>query len=261
MIKYVFMKDDTGFRAQSYSNGKYVNLGYFGTKELAKEAQNFFTNECERDIEKYKQSKYWKELKKIARRSPEYETQGFICKIYGGKYAAWSQNREQKSKIYLGTFETKELAQEALNYFLKECNEDLNKFKQSKYWLDKTDNRRTSKSYWQEGKMNKKNTSGITGVRWNKSNNCWEGNISINNKDFRRYFKSKENAIKYRNFLVEQGKEFNEKWDEARKQKQMEFIKEQGEKLAQELKNNSDEKKAIEEEKQETKYEFTKVEE
>ena len=174
---------------------------------------------------------------------------------------AWGQNKEQKSRIYLGTFETKELAQEALNYFMNECNVDLNKFKQSKYWLEKNDKRSISKSYWEKGKKNPRNTSGITGVCWDKSQNCWVANISIYNKNFRRCFKSKENAIKYRDFLAEQGKEFNEKWDEARKQKQMEFIKEQSEKLAQELKNNSDEKKAIEEEKQETQYEFTKVEE
>ena len=186
-----------------------------------KEAINYFANECHENLEEYKKSKYWKDLRNFSYHSSEYEVQGSVFKIDGDKYTAYGQNRDQKRRIYLGAFDTKELAKEALNYFLKECNADLNKFKQSKYWLEKNDKRSTSKSYWEKGKKNSKNTSGITGVRWNKSNNCWEGNISINNKDFRRYFKSKENAIKYRNFLVEQGKEFNEKWDEARKQEQI----------------------------------------
>lgn len=332
MIKYVFVKDDMGFQVKGYLNGKYVSLGNFGTKELAKEAQDFFYNECGRDIEKYKQSKYWKELRRLGRKSEEYEKTGSIEKNSFGSFSVsyflngkriylgffnneqlarealnffvkeckenleeykqskyWKELRnitiaskeyEKKGnivqlsngsfqpsffangkQIYLGSFGTKELAQEALNYFIKECNIDLDKYKQSKYWLEKGDRRSTSKSYWEEGKMNKRNTSGVTGVRWHKNKNCWESCIRINTKLFRKYFQSKENAIKYRDFLVEQGKEFNEKWDEARKQKQMEFIKEQGEKLAKELKNNSDEKKAIEEEKQETQYEFTKVEE
>ena len=332
MIKYVFVKDDTGFQVKGYLNGKGFNLGTFGTKELAKEAQDFFYNECGRDYDKYKESKYWKELRRLNPRSEGYERKGSIeknsfgsfsvsyflndKKIYLGTFDTkelgqeainffvkeckgnfeeykqskyWKELRnistvskgyEKKGsifqlsngtfqpsffangkQIYLGSFGTKELAEEALNYFIKECNMDLNKFKQSKYWLEKGDRRSTSKSYWEEGKMNKRNTSGVTGVRWSEDKNRWESCIRINHKLFCKYFQSKENAIKYRNFLVKQGKEFNEKWDEARKQKQMEFIKEQSEKLAQELKNNSDEKKAIEEEKQETQYEFTKVEE
>ena len=256
------LKSSYGKYKTTYStiNGT-VLLGSFDTKELAQEAINYFVNECHENLEEYKKSKYWKELRNIARRAPEYEVQGGIFKLDGGTYEAWGHNKDQKSRIYLGIFETKELAQEAINYFLKECNADLNKFKQSKYWLEKNDRRSISKSYWEKGKKNTRNTSGITGVRWLKSQNCWEARISINYKDFYKYFHSKENAIKYRDFLVEQGKEFNENWDEARKQKQMEFIKEQSEKLAKELKNNSDEKKAIEEEKQETQYEFTKVEE
>ena len=333
MSKYVFVKDDTGFQAQGYSNGKIFSLGRFKTKELAKEAKNFFNNECGRDLEKYKQSKYWKELRGLNGQSEGYEKKGTIFKTSPHSYQTsfqvngikvilgsfkteelareainffvnechenieeykqskyWKELRNigvnspdyekegciyktpyniyqvrffksASEKLHLGNFETEGAAQEALDYFLKECNCDFDKYKQSKYWLERTDKRSLSKSYWEKGKVNARNTSGITGVRWDKSNNYWEACIRIDNKRIHKFFKSKENAIKYRDFLVEQGKEFNENWDEARKQKQMEFIKEQGEKLAQELKNNSDEKKAIEEEKQETTYEFTPVEE
>ena len=244
----------------STSNG-IVILGNFNTKELAQEAINYFVNECHENLEEYKKSKYWKELRNISIVSEDYEIKGSVIEKEAGTYSAMIRRKNHSNNIWLGTFETKELAEEALNYFLKECEGNLDKFKQSKYWLEKTDTRNVSKTYWEKGKMNVKNTSGVTGISWDQNNKTWIAGITINYKVFRKYFKSKENAIKYRNFLVEQGKEFNEKWDEARKQKQMEFIKEQSEKLAKELKNNSDEKKAIEEEKQETQYEFTPVEE
>lgn len=334
MSKYEFVKDERGFQSTGYLKEQTFNLGAFETKELAKEAQNFFNNECNRDYDKYKQSKYWKELRRLGNQSEgyvkkgslhrkasgayqaaysvnnndiilgtfdtkelgqeainyfvnechenfeeykkskywkelrrlnrldkDYEIKGSIRKEASGKYAVLIQKSDHENNVFLGVFETKELAQEALNYFLKECEGNLDKYKQSKYWLEKTDKRSISKSYWEQGKIARNNTSGVTGVSYCKRDNLWRASIVINNKVLNKHFKSKENAIKYRDFLVEQGKEFNEKWDEARKQEQMEFIKKQGEKLAQELKNNSDEKKAIEEEKQETKYEFTPVEE
>ena len=245
----------------SVNNNEIAQLGTFDTKELAQEALNYFANECHENLDEYKKSKYWKELRRLNPHSEGYEQKGSIRKELSGKYAVMVQKNDHEKDVYLGIFETKELAQEALNYFLKECEGNLDKYKQSKYWLEKVDKRSVSKSYWEKNKMNKKNVSGITGVRWDENKKYWEAKITIYYKGFSKAFKSKENAIKYRNFLVEKGKKFNEKWDEARKQKQMEFIKEQSEKLAKELKNNSDEKKAIEEEKQETQYEFTKVEE
>ena len=255
----IIKTSNNAFLAHFLLEGNQIYLGTFKTKELAEEALKYFKEACNANLEKYKESKYWKELRNINVSSKEYQAKGSIAKTKYGKFALkYSYNSVPYD---LCSFDTKELAQEALKYFMEECNMDLNKFKQSKYWLERVDKRSTSKSYWEKGKMNKRNTSGITGVRWEESKKYWEACIRINNKKFCKYFQSKENAIKYRDFLVEQGKEFNEKWDEARKQKQMEFIKEQGEKLAQELKNNSDEKKAIEEEKQETQYEFTKVEE
>lgn len=47
------------------------------------------------------------------------------------------------------------------------------------------------------------NTSGIVGVRYHKQSNLWEGRISIKeNKKKLRYFKKKEDAIKWRLNMV-----------------------------------------------------------
>ena len=70
---------------------------------------------------------------------------------------------------------------------------------------NKNDNRLTN-FRWVDSRENKintgiqsRNTSGITGVCWNKYNNTWIGSISIEtNKRKRKNFKTKEEAIKWR---------------------------------------------------------------
>ena len=42
------------------------------------------------------------------------------------------------------------------------------------------------------------NTSGIPNVSWNKGRNCWDYRIIINKKLNQKYFKLKEDAIKYK---------------------------------------------------------------
>lgn len=239
--EFIRIRDESGVIANVSLNGKTIHLGSFKTKELAEEAKLFFKNECNKDVEKYKQSKYWRELRNLGSKSEEHVRMGTIVKK-DSRYEALCKSNHQC--IRLGSFETKELAQEAINYFLNECNEDFNKYKQSKYWAERNDRRSASKSYWEKGHINSKNTSGVTGVSWIEPQKLWRAEIHIGGARYIKKFKSKENAIKYRNFLAEQGKKFNVDWDEKRKQEQMKLIKEQSEKLAQDLKQNNDEKEA-----------------
>lgn len=71
MGKYEFIEDETRFQAQTNLNGKNYFLGVFKTKELAEEARKYFRNECNGDLEKYKQSKYWQMLRKM--KATEYK--------------------------------------------------------------------------------------------------------------------------------------------------------------------------------------------
>ena len=226
-------------------NGKGMSLGTFPTQELAEEARQYFINGCNYDLDKYKESKYWLELKNVGPRSENYVQQGTIQKQPSGAFKLEFLINGKKTN--LGFFPTQELVEEARQYFINGCNYDLDKYKESKYWLEKTDRRNVSKSYWEKGKLNKRNTSGVNGVRYDKKNKRWVANIKINNKTTIKYFHSFENAVEFRNYLTQLGNEFNADWDEKRKEEQMQFIKEQANLKTKELRSNEKEKEAIKE--------------
>lgn len=118
------------FQVLFYINDKLKNFGSFSTRELANEARLYFINECNYNIEKYKASKYWLELSKRRLGKKSY---GTIAETDYGLYAVYlTENHKQ---YYLGIYKTKELAEEARQYFL-DINKNIDEFKQSKYWLE-----------------------------------------------------------------------------------------------------------------------------
>ena len=220
--------DENAYRVSFYLNEKPTPIGTYSSKELAEEARKYFIS-INYDLDKFKESKYWKELKNVGATSEEKKGRGSIEKTGKNSYCVAFNNNGNK-KLNLGVFPSKELAEEARNYFIS-INYDFDKFKESKYWTKRTDRRQTSKNYWNHITMSRKNTSGITGVsldrtKFSKGNACWTSGISINNKQIKTKFYSKEAAIQYRLELEKLGHEFNENHDQKRLEEQTKYIEE-----------------------------------
>lgn len=231
--------NENSYKVRFRVNGINSVLGYYPTRELADEARKYFIS-INYDMDKFRESKYWKKLRRIGISSQEYVNQGSITRQGTDKdnngycVSFWMNNKN----VLIGTYTTKELADEARQYFIS-INYDMDKFKESKYWLKRNDKRQASKNYWNNLVMNSKNTSGITGVRLDKvcfknGTACWEGSIEINYNKIRKYFFSKEAAIKFRKDLEKLGNEFNVDHDIKRLEEQIKYIEERAKNMEEE---------------------------
>jgi len=231
----IYKTDENTYQVQFRLKGQFINVGIYPSKELAEEARKYFIS-INYDLDKFKESKYWKELRNVGANSEEKRGQGSIFKI--GEYSYQVQFGLKGQLIDVGKYSSKELAEEVRKYFIS-INYDLDKFKESKYWTERSDNRQTSKNYWNHITMNKKNTSGVTGVsldypRFLKGKACWKSQITINYKQITTRFYSKEAAIQYRLELEQLGHTFNENHDQKRREEQMKYIEERARNMEEE---------------------------
>ena len=110
------------YEVDFYLNYKHMRLGNYKTKELAEEARKYFVKECNYDLNKFKSSKYWLELRSLGCRSKEYVSKGSIIKREDNHYVFTYKHK------HLGFFRTSVEAEEARRYFIEECNYDLDKY-------------------------------------------------------------------------------------------------------------------------------------
>ena len=125
-------KTPYGYQPVFKIDGKIVTLGVYKTKELADEARYYF-GDINYDILKFKTSKYWLMLRN---RKVKHRSKGCVRKYETINGIGWSVVFSFGGKpFYLASYDTKELANEARQCFMFD-NYDMEKFKQSKYWLE-----------------------------------------------------------------------------------------------------------------------------
>lgn len=124
------------YQLQFYIKNKQTHFGCYKGMKLVEEARDYAIS-INFNLDKFKESKYWKELRLTSYSSDKYVTKGSVkevCNHYVVSFSAWRFEGKGK-RCSLGTYATKELAEEVRQYFIN-INYDMEKFKESKYWKE-----------------------------------------------------------------------------------------------------------------------------